>query len=537
MNFSKFIGASALALSLIAPAMPASAETWKPAGTGRLRDDLMTYWYSFDEYYEFDVEIEESVETPGRYRLVNAYKNFPATLMEIPENFKDFTNYLIVDASDPQHVYIDKGLAGILMGYDYETTVPQFLNVWSIAADYYTNRFGDFVKADEEGVCGKMVDGIISFPRYSILVTPYDAPLDPAERWNGEVPEDGPQVGFSTANSKGMFRLKLNGAPNVDMTCAAPTLSADNKNIQYQLSFESDVEYALAAMIEGNAIAGVAEKIASGAIQSVRVEKDGKLSLPYTADGQVSLIVVPYYNGHAHKALEYIHELTFFPDWKSIGTAEFTETILGECEMSKSFYLKPYTYTVEAEVCISKPHLVRIVDPYKDAYPYSYRTECDYTRQHNLVFDISDPDCVLMKHTDNGVGFQIGSYGTIEAWSRADRDITLRGKTKADVKALGLGGTLKDNVLTFPKETLLVRWPLIRPAKPDGSDYYWANLQGNFCLKFAKDADLSSVESIAAPEAAGTPRYFNLQGVEVSNPGGGIFIRVCNGVSTKIYID
>ena len=69
---------------------------------------------------------------------------------------------------------------------------------------------------------------------------------------------------------------------------------------------------------------------------------------------------------------------------------------------------------------------------------------------------------------------------------------------------------------------------------------FWAEKDGqksavetlNFNIKTGiEDIDVENAEAI---EEEGDARYFNLQGLEVKNPGEGIYIRVANGKATKI---
>lgn len=526
----QLFGCAALAAIALSHAPAAQAETWKPLGQGMLRDDFMTVFYSFDQFYEFKVEIEESQETPGRYRLVNAYRNFP-NLWGYPYPCDEYPQYVIIDASDPKHVYIQKGLSGNYMGYD------QSMLLWSQASDYYENLYGNWTKADEEGICGKIVDRIITFPRNSLLVTPYDIPAD-SLRWDGADPDLGPQVGFHVANTSGKFRVKLPGAPDVDLNVATPEISADSTTVQYYVNFGQNVEYAKVALVAGNSVGGLIDKVVSGALESTRLDEAGYFSVSYSADGQYTLVAVPFYNGNAHEAVVYTHELSFGSPWISVGTAEYTEAILASNPMTKPFGVDPYTYTVDVERNKQNPNLIRIVDPYKENYPGSYDTECDFSMRHCLEFDVTDRDCVLMHHTANGIGYIIGTYGIIEMWSRAERDMKLRGKTLAEVKEAGLGGSLSnDNVITFPKDMLLVRWPMVCPPKDDGIDWYWANNNGTFKLKLDPSLIFSSVGNVAVDASDGVERLYNLQGVEIKGtPVPGIYIKVANGRSSRVII-
>lgn len=73
-NYLKFAFAAGM-LCLVPSILNAEDETWKPIGNGQIRDDIVTKSYILSGFYEFDVEMQESEQTPGRYRLVNAYKN------------------------------------------------------------------------------------------------------------------------------------------------------------------------------------------------------------------------------------------------------------------------------------------------------------------------------------------------------------------------------------------------------------------------------------------------------------------------------
>ena len=241
----KFIYACALAAaSLATPGFDAQAETWKPLGTGYLRDDIITVSYILSDYYEFEVEIQESEETPGRYRLVNAYRNCPRLSEDVfPE---DATNYLIVDASDPVHVYIEQGGTSYYIGQD------QQLCLWSIADDYYNNKYGNWTLADEEGVCGKLEDGIITFPRGSVLFVPLETLVFNPDDYD---------VIWRVANKQGMFRIMLPGVPRTDIDASLMGISDDQTAVNYYINLDPDIEYVQAAVFEGQYDAAMAERI------------------------------------------------------------------------------------------------------------------------------------------------------------------------------------------------------------------------------------------------------------------------------------
>ena len=53
-----------------------------------------------------------------------------------------------------------------------------------------------------------------------------------------------------------------------------------------------------------------------------------------------------------------------------------------------------------------------------------------------MEIDATDHDAVSIKRMDNGCGLNLG-VGTMIIWSKADRELTDRGKTKEEVAKMG----------------------------------------------------------------------------------------------------
>ncbi|MDE6131628.1 MAG: hypothetical protein K2F74_08560 [Muribaculaceae bacterium] len=87
--------------------IPASAqETWKPIGTGLFRENFVHAFYMVSTYPEVEVEIMESEQTPGRYRIMNPYADYP-DFIGSPGCY-DGEYYITVDASDPERCYVEQ---------------------------------------------------------------------------------------------------------------------------------------------------------------------------------------------------------------------------------------------------------------------------------------------------------------------------------------------------------------------------------------------------------------------------------------------
>lgn len=101
--------------------------------------------------------------------------------------------------------------------------------------------------------------------------------------------------------------------------------------------------------------------------------------------------------------------------------------------------------------------------------------------------------------------------------------------SSANVRAMANSATVTEYSNPFKKSELegnkITFW-----AEKDGQKSAVETL--NFNIKTGiEDIDVENAEAI---EEEGDARYFNLQGLEVKNPGEGIYIRVANGKATKI---
>lgn len=129
------------------------ANPWKSLGVGYWTDDIVVPMFSqAGKSYTYQVEIQESTEQPGLYRVINAYapvaKAFGKTGGE--------TN-IEINATDPSGVYILDQSIGLDFGY----------GAMSIETDagYYVSKAGfDAVKAESPEVFGSVNDGVITFP-------------------------------------------------------------------------------------------------------------------------------------------------------------------------------------------------------------------------------------------------------------------------------------------------------------------------------------------------------------------------------------
>lgn len=161
-----------------------TASAWNKLGTGLYTDDIMTTFYNV-ENVTYEVEIEESSEQPGLYRIVYPYgPAYPYNAEGDYDASKKY--YLEVNACDPGAVYLTQQLQGL----DWGNGMLIASSLADMAMTGYGYTLEDCVA---NGFCGTLVDGVITFPAEMLGVglTEYD---------NGDI---------YTANLNGAFCVVL----------------------------------------------------------------------------------------------------------------------------------------------------------------------------------------------------------------------------------------------------------------------------------------------------------------------------------------
>ena len=127
------------------------AEPWTSLGIGYWTDDMVLPLFGNDPY-TYEVEIQESTETPGLYKVVSAYAPVAAGF-EVPGGDKDIE----INAEDPNFVYILDQEVGLDLGYGSISIETD--------AGYYISQYGfDAVKEQLPDIFGKLSNGELTFP-------------------------------------------------------------------------------------------------------------------------------------------------------------------------------------------------------------------------------------------------------------------------------------------------------------------------------------------------------------------------------------
>lgn len=170
--------------------------------------------------------------------------------------------------------------------------------------------------------------------------------------------------------------------------------------------------------------------------------------------------------------------------WTSLGEVLYTEDIMA----SVFQYPEVVSYMVELQLNDDDPGLIRLVNPYGEAWPYGEVYGCG---ANYLNVNITDADGVYIERSpmnlDLGDGaLEISSYGY---------ELMLNGKSLAFVKANGYCGTMAGGKITMPAAK---KGPILWVGD---AGFYYGNSNGAFCIDLTgggEEEETAAVKSFAA---------------------------------------
>ena len=137
----------------------ANPEVFKSLGMAQYTDDILTALFNLSNT-TYEVEIQESVDNPGKYRLVNPYgEAYPYNEPGDWDDSQDY--YMVIDARNPNAVIIPEQALGLDWGYG-------MLSIWSLADNYLGQGAPESYIAP---YVGTLVEGVITFPQKSLLMS------------------------------------------------------------------------------------------------------------------------------------------------------------------------------------------------------------------------------------------------------------------------------------------------------------------------------------------------------------------------------
>lgn len=137
-----------------------SGPVWNSLGMGQYTEGFVCCRFNVQPV-SYAVEVQECEDKPGLYRMVNPYgEAYPYNQAGDWDTSKDY--YLEINAEDPEGVYIEAQKLGFDWGYG-------MFSASSYAYMLMANYDLETIKA--AGYCGKLQDGVITFPTQGLLVT------------------------------------------------------------------------------------------------------------------------------------------------------------------------------------------------------------------------------------------------------------------------------------------------------------------------------------------------------------------------------
>ena len=253
------------------------------------------------------------------------------------------------------------------------------------------------------------------------------------------------------------------------------------------------------ADVEKNGAAAVVAALRAGSSVSEDILADINTTAGYTSlvtglsDGTSYTVVVWGTNGYqtVTAAAEFATEKN--PEvFKSLGMAQYTDDFI--VGLFNGF--ENLTYEVEIQESVENPGKYRLVNPYGAAFPYNEPGDYDDTQDYYMVINAQDPECVYIPL--QGVGCDWG-YGEWTVYSMAANYLDA-GYSPEEIKPVGVFGTLKDGVITFPVEALLIT------ADGLGGNLYYANTAGAFKVVLPGYTDAAPEEGGAETASAAADR-------------------------------
>lgn len=384
------IGFSTVEISAVMP----TPVPWKQLGECTFTDPFVTAGIYGDELtgpLKYKVEIEESGETPGLYRLVAPYGTAFANAFkeafgeELDADMYDSANegYLTIHAENPKYTYIMPQYIGVTMSSVDGAMIGMNEAGYYIASG---NSF-DAVVAQAASSFAVFKDGILKLPAKNGLLSfvnaesPYYANMDGAIKM---IVMPGVSAGDYTAkvNYLGQFVNPTTGESSAMAT----------------FEFGKDVVSAKAALATTGDGAGLAAAVAAGTaanIIDVNMAEGAQTSFPVVMGGTQTIAVVTYDDaGEAQESSFLSFELNLFNDdaaWKSLGNG-----LLADGWITGVFFVEdPLDAAWEVEVQESKttPGIYRLIKPWNSASCpiLSYNQS---KSQADLYIDATDPEFI-----------------------------------------------------------------------------------------------------------------------------------------------
>lgn len=259
----------------------AGATEWTDINTnksmGSYREDLLTTFFGVDNSVS-DIKIQQSIVEKGKYRIVNPYESWKDE--DGVSYDADNTHYWVINATDPDYVYVETCHTGLDLGYGEVTVTSQ------VAYNLEGGVSLDVIKEKKPEWFGTLKDGVITMPSKSLLISM-------ANYNNGN---------FYYANKDGLFAVALPGSVIANYSAEATykgrfTDGKDNDFAQFSITKSDDVAKLKYALVSASSdLNATVSGIMDGSVKSEELTQSGDVQIAFDATGKYTLVMVLYNN-------------------------------------------------------------------------------------------------------------------------------------------------------------------------------------------------------------------------------------------------
>jgi hypothetical protein len=446
-------------------------DTWTSLGYGTFNDVAVSSVYNVSTSGPFQVEVQQSVEHPGYYRLVNPYGTSKWALYNNGAyRLRNEDNYLVFNATNPDKViFVTTTAYNLLFSYtplnvQLSSTVGE-LNLFD-----YGGTYGNY---------GTLKDGNIVFPAgYLYVYTSTTKKL------------------YKTTSD---WKISLPGAADYSLSIAIDHNCYADNQIPYTITAGADVKNIKTLVASGakyltstaNLTATVSYGTASTSGSHVLDAQNGTSFTTGTIeDGWISIFAVGHDDdltlreGSVAYAFATKHNDS---EWRDLGTTKFTDDSFGKTFLGSSTV--PDEKNVRILQNIADPRRFRLVNAFATSSLSAYKPATMYdgtNHNHYTEIIVYRADSVVIPERPMGVTIN-GSKLSLLSYS---------------------AGTVTGRNITFATQGLRLG---------NNVSYYYANQLGGFKLVLPRFDVVVSVTSANVAVAGATVKIGDVSAVTDEN--------------------
>lgn len=379
----------------------AGLSEWKTMSSkGYYRDGIVGSMYGLD-ITTSQVEIQENVITPGKYRVVSPYgagTKFYSTYVDIDSPVFKWTGEtntsIVIDATDPNFVYVD---GDFYTGLDDGMASQGALHVFSYVYYYLLKGNNlDAVKANVPELFGKLEDGVITFPANCLLGN-FDGSMNPVYYVNSAdlaVALPGHEItDFSTSFA---YTGRFTDVAGNNYAQGLITLGADVASAKYLVA------------ADGDDVNEIVNAVNEGAIEANEINATSEVKVAISESGKYNMIVIAYDSEGKMRA----HSSTPFTfDIGGSGAAKWTSVCSGT--YNQNYY--PNFVVDKSDNLVGNPfgdgtYSTTLYVDQND--PTHYKIEPWSLKDLSFEFNLDGSGVITFSDVNTGVDSQTG-YGNI----------------------------------------------------------------------------------------------------------------------------